>query len=85
LGSHPLLREALAPESEYFLEFDHRDLAKHRCLLVWDAAPAQETSIARSGEGGKVLKNPTPKGGKVLKNFSPEGGKVLKKSSGKGP
>ena len=38
LGGHPFLREALAPESEYFLEFDHRDLAKHRCLLVWDAA-----------------------------------------------
>jgi hypothetical protein len=47
--------------------------------------PAQETSIARSGEGGKVLKNLALKGGKVLKNVSPEGGKVLKKSSGKGP
>jgi hypothetical protein len=47
--------------------------------------PAQETSIARSGEGGKVLKNPAPTGGKVLKNLSPAGGKVLKKSSRKGP
>jgi hypothetical protein len=29
LGGHPLLWEALSPESEYFLQFDHRDLAKH--------------------------------------------------------
>jgi len=85
LGGHPFLRETLAPESEHFLEFDHRDLAKHRVPPGLGRSPAQETSTVPSSEGGKVLKNSPHKGGKVLKNFSPEGGKVLQKSSGKGP
>src|SRR5207249_242985 len=84
LGRHPFLRQSLAPKSEIFLEFDHRDLAKHQCLLGWAAAQPRRL-IARSGEGERVLKNPAPKGGKVLKNLSSEGGKVLTKSSGKGP
>ena len=29
LGGDSFLREPLAPQSEYFFEFDHRDVAKH--------------------------------------------------------
>jgi hypothetical protein len=85
VGGDPLLGQPLAPQPKDFFKFDHRDLAIHPRLLAPGRGPAQETSIARSGEGGEVLKISPRQGGKVFKNLSSEGGKVLKKSPRKGP
>ncbi len=41
-------------------------------LLVWDAAQHRKTSIARSGEGGKVLKKSSGKGPYVLRTDTRE-------------
>ena len=60
-GSHPFLREALAPESESFFEFDHRDLAKHRYLLVWDTAQHRRPLSRGQARGDfSALKSPSP-------------------------
>jgi hypothetical protein len=84
LGGDPLLRQALASQPKDFPDVNHGDLAIPPRLLAPGRDPGPETSIARSGERGKVLKL-APEGGKVLKNLTLEGGKVLKKSSGKVP
>jgi hypothetical protein len=41
--------------------------------------PAQETSIARSGEGGKGFEKPGPEGGKGFEKLQPRGGKGFEK------
>src|SRR5207249_8345590 len=48
------------------------------------AQPRTETAIARSGEGGKVLKNSPPQGGKGFEKPQSNGGKGFEKVVRKG-
>src|SRR4029077_1794896 len=81
LGGDPFRRHALAPQPQDFLEVKHRDLAIH--LASWPRCRSRtETSCARSGAGGKVLKNPPPRGNGLKSSVLR--GMVLKKPSERG-
>jgi hypothetical protein len=51
------LLHAVPPEAEHFGNFNHPDLAIHPAPPATGQGPGPETVIARSDEGGKVLKN----------------------------